>query len=1022
MQKRVLVGIGGSTIGVVLAAVACGRADAPTPTCPTAPPVDSASAPPSDGPPGRASEYVVADPLRGGGAALVALGKEETGVVVDGLRVIVHGRGQRVAAEVVDPPITAVHRAPEPVGGGFVFTSSKRVYHAREFGGPLRPLAVPPRGVSGVSFLGRTLVVQQSRGARAFLDLASGRAAAAEPLGVAEVATSAEGRIGALTGHGTAFAGEAGKLREVTRELGGAPARLTVVGPDVFVVDQNGQALRVDPGGATQLLDAPPAAPKLELRTKDPRWHGADPPLRVAIRNGIAVDDATALVFEAGDVVRVDLKTGALRSARPSRLPHDLPCEPVRTPDGTIVVCARAGVGAIAAAHAEEEPEIEQRFVGSGTFAASDDGGLLFTGPCQPGRVGAIACVRQPRGQWREVELPAPPTPDAGGVVAIPPTKSHLGAEVVRWIPRGDGTALAVVAKQGGKEVEVVDPILRQRRALSSDPAQRPAIDALVAALRRVDGGRVVSRSWTVTAQGVVRGWGDKSVVDVLDDGLTVQSLAQFEVIGASGPWALARGKGGRAFQTVDRGASWTEVLAPPTGRPNGSFDVRACSAVGCDLGAFYRIGWRESPPAPPPEGKPPVPGPLPLDRAPELACEIAGDERLARAPVGPAGGEEDDGEAFGLGAVRLPKPRDGDEAIRGAYGRAVSHPVHDGGGSSADGDGALRALLSGFDLDDAGSAVVVKGPVKSPAEARFTASFVAPFDPAAVVRRPSFAASEIVARARALGASAHDAIPLPDDSIAAPVTAADPAAPDDLAIHGASGVVLVLRDGVRVRLGAAQEMRLGGGAVTGPNEHTLLFVDEEGRDHVRRFDGASITDVFDVPPPPSSSAYPENVDALAVGDKGALGVLRTPSGSAPPSELDPAFVIPRGGAPIPLAPWSSLATADSAACRADPSGWRATIAASGPWVRFARPSLRASDPTTTLLRVRWSSTRVCLEAVELRRATYDVTRAKGGARHVLDTWLVARFSGPRPEASFVAIDAGREWRQPLRCVLSVSP
>lgn len=1021
MQKRVLAAAGCSSVGLVVAVVACGRGDAASPsslpaTCPTA--TDSAS-PSGDAPSsGRGAEYVVADPPRSAGTSLVTLGKDETGVVVEGLRIVAHGRGQRVAADVVDPPITAVHRAPEAAGGGFVFTSNKRVYHAREFDGPLRPLTVPAGAVSGVSFLGRTLVVHRSRGARAILDLPTGRPAAATPIDVADAETTTDGRIAALTAHGTAFAGEAGKLREVTRELGAAPARLALVGGDVFVVDQNNQALRVDPGGATQLLDAPPPPPKLELRPKDPRWRGTDTPLRTAIRNGIVVDEGTALVFDAGDVARVDLRTGALRSARPSKLPHDLPCEPVRTPDGTVVVCARAGVGALAAARADEEPEIEQRFVGAGGFVASDDGGLLFAGPCQPGRSGTFACVRQPRGQWREVELTAPPAPDAGGVIAVAPTKSHLGAEVVRWVPRADGTALAVVAKQGGKEVEIVDPVLRQRRSLSSDPAQRPAIDALVAALRRGDAGRVVSRSWTVTPQGVVRGWGDKGVIDILDDGLAVQSLAQFEMIGASGSYALARGKGGRAFQTIDRGATWIEVLAPPTGRPTGNFEVRACSAVGCDLGAFYRVGWRESAPSPIPEAKPPTPGLAAVDRAPELSCESAGDERFAKAPAG----EEDEAEAYGLGAVRLPKVKDPDEAIRGAYGRAVSHPVHDGGGSGAEGDGAIRLLLGGFDLDDSGGAVVVKGPVKNPAEARFTASFVAPFDPAAGIRRPTFPASEIVARARALGASVHDAIPLPDDSIAAPITSADPALPDDLAVHGASGVVIVLRDGARVRFGTAQEMRLGGGAVTGPGEHALLFVDEEGRDHVRRFDGVSTSDLFEVPPPPSSSAYPENVDAVALGDKGALGVLRTPSGSAPPSELDPAFVIPRGGAPIVLAPWSTLATADTAACRADPSGWRATLATSGSWVRFAQKSLRASDSTTTLLRVRWSATRVCLEAIELRRSTYDVTRARGGARHALDPWLVARFGGPKPEAAFVAVDAGREWRQPVRCALASSP
>jgi hypothetical protein len=73
------------------------------------------------------------------------------------------------------------------------------------------------------------------------------------------------------------------------------------------------------------------------------------------------------------------------------------------------------------------------------------------------------------------------------------------------------------------------------------------------------------------------------------------------------GPLALAeaRGKdGGSAwFETLDGGASWSPVEAPPTGRIDPSLDdhtLAGCSPAGCTWGTgLVRLGWRGAAPSP---------------------------------------------------------------------------------------------------------------------------------------------------------------------------------------------------------------------------------------------------------------------------------------------------------------------------------------------------------------------------------------------------------------------------------------
>jgi hypothetical protein len=191
---------------------------------------------------------------------------------------------------------------------------------------------------------------------------------------------------------------------------------------------------------------------------------------------------------------------------------------------------------------------------------------------------------------------------------------------------------------------------------------------------------------------------------------------------------------------------------------------------------------------------------------------------------------------------------------------------------------------------------------------------------------------------------------------------------------------------------------------------------------HVFKVGAGGAIDLFDVSPTANETYYPANPDALAVGPKGDLAVLRTPSGSDPPSALDPAFLIIQATPPTPLAPWSELKLADDPACKAEQGGYRAALQIQGPWVRVTTPELRVED-APMIARVRWTAKRICLEGFEVKLPNVTVRMPSSGGSSAdsatFATWLVGKGS----TFARVGVADGLEWRQALECsVVTTGP
>jgi hypothetical protein len=468
------------------------------------------------------------------------------------------------------------------------------------------------------------------------------------------------------------------------------------------------------------------------------------------------------------------------------------------------------------------------------------------------------------------------------------------------------------------------------------------------------------------------------------------------------------------------------EVDIPPLGDPKAELDIRSCSMMGCDLAHWYRVGWN----ATPPQARPEITvasGAARIDQTPlpMLACKSS-----TPAIFNAATRSNSSPEDLGIGNAKVAIANDNSDTAytRTPFNHSTMNPPHGETGGSDGDEQSLRMLMHGFATDSgSGSHFVVLGPAKDPLLLRRSVGFVAPFDTTTAVRRASFGISDLVTAARAVGMTSADV--LGEDpsipTVVVPVLESDPSLGADLAFTSDLGMVGVVRSSGRIKVTLRptpqDSISLVSGAAVGTDDLALLEVDSNGLSHISRWTGSAITALYDINAPPTPDLYPANPDALAVYAKGDFGIIRTPSGSEPPTTSVPALLYQNGQPVQQLAAWSTLTSADDPLCKSDP-GFRAIIQTVHPWFRLP-PELTEAE-ARMIARVKWSQTRVCLEGVEIR--TPDVkanvlTRGDDPNERAysqaitIESWLVAKMSGTSMRAG---VGAGVEWRQPYACTL----
>jgi hypothetical protein len=1006
-------------------------------------------------PPVKAAGYVLADPYSLPPTLAVPLDNNESfGVVLEGIRLVAGRDGARKAPSVAHARLTRVDRIPARLGGGFVFAGGAALYRSDSFEGPLTPLAAlserNPISIKHVSFGPKGALVRESSGHRWSFALPSWTRTPIAPVGLVDIAALSDGRALAITEIGQALtstnAGE--RWDDQTSKLASPPRRVTAIGDDLWIHDEAGRAHRLERGGSLREFERSANEPARE--TKDPRWRGAASPQKTAVlfgapeRAGNPADpghsppnETTAIVAAGGDVARVDMRTGAILSITPGRLPPAMTCAALATAIDVIFVCSDGRTSVVASGGLRGEPVIERTFDPAGTFFASDDGGILFGGPCASVKEAPrVACARSSEGAWTEHNLDAI-IARAGEAGPAP------DAELVRWIARADGPPLAIMAADSSiatVDLETGKAVPWKAASLADlgiplQPA--PATAKKKGAAPPRDARPHLDRRWSATRAGSLVGWvAAGRAVSISATGAVTRSPFALSAGSMSGARALGTTPDGRAFQTLNHGLTWTEVDGPPT-RPKAAFPIASCSDVGCDLGVWLRIGWPETPPspAPPPEvaASPPV---LPRAPLPEMVCSITGEPRTRSAP-----GDED---MLGLGASQIPPPNallDDDRTLeywRETFSRRLVHPAYEG--LNGTDETAPRFMSHGFGvrfLDDVTTdfSFEVLGPARAAGSFRRTLTFVAPLDPAGSIRSVNVGLGALTPLQNANGASMRGLL---EAIVGSPIQIV-PALP--LEPGGAVDLVIAfpLSEGQMIGLlstGAAPRLKLlavrprGGSPVSAAllpgGNLALLSVDADDRERVLRVSQTGIAELAEIPGIEPDHQFAANPDALAIGPDGSLAVLRTPSGEEPARIGDPALLLklPQNLANSAktstnsivmetLAPWSTLAAAEDPVCSGDPAAYRAILQTQAPWVRLRGSRSFEAAVSAMSAVVRWGTSRVCLEAIELPDAPLEI-EGKGP----MEMTVVARFARPAL-AGRLGVRLGSESRQPLSCALS---
>jgi hypothetical protein len=911
-------------------------------------------------------------------------------LIVGNRRVEARGADVTAASKVVSEDLEAGTVAPPwtAAAGGpakYVFWHEGDVYGASEFLGELKPLGKLPAPVTGsFDWLDGTGLLTP---AGAFVVRPSGAAPVRIDLPGVTTALAVDGRRAlalSVFGHARLTIDGGASYRDVSAELPEATL-LEARGDDLSVALRGGEESRlIDPRGAI-VSDRAPAAPPRDERPPDldDRWPEDEfnAPLESAVERGLLLPDGDAITTATGVIARVDLRTGRA-TALVDVPPGEGNCAPFRGPEGMLLVCE--GEGHASVVDVSAVPRVERSFdlegaPGLDRFVGTDGEALGFVGPCagrappSPADVvsnaspsnssnqrSPVFCARSGPGAWVEHRLdPA----DASDVVA--------------WIPRPGGGAVAIVALPGSFVHGVPRISVRGGLRVVRVARNEPPLDVTPYTTEEAT---LLSRALRALPDDTIEGWlvsghGPNSLAAMTIDpeGHARQRpmpARSMEIV-AAGRFAVSRTEDDQLFETTDHGRSWRPVEPPPGG---GAAGPLACSAVGCSMGNFVRIGWGGATTTPAKaetrreEPSHPIPAP-PITR---LACRFTGPpdgKRIA--------------ESFGLGVTKAP-------VSRMAPGRIGA-------------TGSLMIPLSGPQAVLAGDAEIAYLPL---------------LDLAAPIRRATVPLSH-------LGPTPFHPFEvrlgylLDEASTVRPVVTGS---------FGRCAAPLVDASGMTLPLGGCVDAPTVG-VVLG---HRALLVHQG--------DDRQVVTAVDLPPAPGN-ARARGPQRVTPGARRDLAVRRMPpeakgytmaaglrggapvtialdaSGAAVLAPLDPE----RGtmGAEERMAPLADMLPASDPRCATRRDDARVVLPFDTELglVPGALPGISTTGSAGVAI-VRWSGARACLEAVEIavRDERYELDVGyfdpPGTVRKV-----IARFDGGSKGTGVLAVmTQGAEIRQPIAC------
>ena len=1045
------------SVALALAAAACSSA-------PGAPPSNARGAgqpPPSGAIPGDARFFQVAPE----DAFWVTHDASRDRVVAGGARLELAPTGEVLASAWETDrahngdPLQGGLAVPERMGGGYVFWTQSRVFRAADFTGPLVPVAlgVPDAAdtlVRGARIGLRGVVLATDAGPRELLAGSDTASSFPDP-GVTDLAAldaSNAIRIDVLgrpawTTDGGKTWNDASQITGGIRALGVSPDELwfetwqgrALLGKDGILAEPDGPTYRyVDYSKPFQMLHRGTRAER-----DDNFWNGYRElqPLQAAVASGVRLPDGSGFGVVRGAVVRADLATGKILSIATDWLPNNIECQPVQVDGSVLFACAwddHRGGAYVLRGDGVDPPQVERLFTASGAFVTDDDGGFGFTGSCTAedstyvdpdqyygryshhGRYGRpyegeeentatepVICVRRGPEDWVERKLSV-----------------DQDTQLLAWIPRRDGTAVALV-RGAGRGATLPDLARDSQRETSQNGVR------VVRVFREVDGWQwpmqqarsyysrgggaqnVIDRRYRALDDGTIVGW--LSATEGSDPYYTPQRLAggavrpggrteMFELpatpfaMATGGAWGVLTTRDGRMFETVDRGRTWRPA---GTAALNPASMQGACSISGCAFATSARLGWGVGAVTPRIDEKRPEP-PKPKRAVPTIACEPAGLPKAEPSTTSSAaatlGSQARVTLQTSFGAT-LEMIRETPDALSSASPYGYPYGPH--------------GYMPPPPPPTASAAPASKPAAKAAPVRTHTLVFRPPLDPLAPIVRHNATNAALGYRPRTT------AIPLlgPGNEVS-------------YLYYGDQNEALVDRNElVTVPLFDNRRYYYYGDNASIPglrpaSSRALLFGDMRRR--------AALEEHGTTPQkPPFYFAFDRDpnkrrVLAMGRGEDGSNAVLVLDA-AAP--ETAGASILDRVattlGPLVKLAPWSSVTTADDPACRADKKGLRALVPMDpSTWLELdgaALPGVTFAKVGIAL--VRWSEERVCLEAIDV--SVNDPRRQAAGEN------LVVRWTAPAGKAPPKDTAAGEgatgalrslELMQPLTCSLRRAP
>jgi hypothetical protein len=560
----------------LLVAAACSAPAAPPPRrpLPVAPVIghhDEPAPPPPRTRPARVARYL---PGRG----FRSIGEGRSGAVTGDRRVMLDGDRATVVDADRIPDLGQPYPIPAALGSGTLFVGNRSVRYAPAFDAPLVTLAVAPdQGWPDleVGVGHQRVLVRVGSQPPAIYELPSARPIAIDPPGAVALFGAPEGYSAALGSQGELFFSAAG----------GAPWR-RVTTPPITGLSYDGVAIVVTTATAELRLDAQGGL------SPRPRQTG------MVVSNNVGAFDAAlfrgpvplegpallldpltrpldadhALAIRDQDLLVIDSHTGATWRTLPGTFAGLHDCFVLRGGVPAFVTChpSITELSLMRIDRPGDAPVLER--VLHGAYAASfgdtaREQPLTLLGRCDGTPSDSVLCLRTPSGEWREVPLPTAPA----GTDRVVAAASPGGYAVALGF---DGSTLVVL-------VAGTDRVL---------PVDLPEFAR--------DGLRF--NQLTVDDTGTLRfllslsksGRGSSGVLRVTTGGAKAKVAAQAlpgRLYGA-GHLGLLVLPDGTMQETLDGGDSFHDVEAPPGGVNSWG----RCMETGCDLGAWYRVGWGE--------------------------------------------------------------------------------------------------------------------------------------------------------------------------------------------------------------------------------------------------------------------------------------------------------------------------------------------------------------------------------------------------------------------------------------------